>query len=200
MIYSTELANQIETSDNKSKYLDAGIHENVKLVGAKVDKSVNGNTFLEIKFEKNGQDLTHTEWESTKMPNMTEEEYQARGSRQVKRILQILGCFYPKEVLVFTGASYKEFIEWVASLLNKANKEILLRVKVVYNKKGYTTLPSYCKFTFIEPMVLPEGEESKIAELNIDQFTRPILADNEVKVDNPLTSVSVDTPSDDLPF
>lgn len=200
MIYSTELANQIETSDNKSKYLDAGIHENVKLVGAKVDKSVNGNTFLEIKFEKNGQDLTHTEWESSKMPNMTEEEYQARGSRQVKRILQILGCFYPKEVLVFTGASYKEFIEWVASLLNKANKEILLRVKVVYNKKGYTTLPSYCKFTFIEPMVLPEGEESKIAELNIDQFTRPILADNEVKVDNPLTSVSVDTPSDDLPF
>lgn len=200
MIYSTELANQIETSDNKSKYLDAGIHENVKLVGAKVDKSVNGNIFLEIKFEKNGQDLTHTEWESSKMPNMTEEEYQARGSRQVKRILQILGCFYPKEVLIFTGSSYKEFIEWVASLLNKANKEILLRVKVVYNKKGYTTLPSYCKFTFIEPMVLPEGEESKIAELNIDQFTRPILADNEVKVDNPLVSTTVDASPNDLPF
>lgn len=200
MIYSTELANQIETSDNKSKYLDAGIHEDVKLVGAKVDKSVNGNTFLEIKFEKNGQDLTHTEWESSRMPNMTEEEYQARGSRQVKRILQILGCFYPKEVLIFTGSSYVEFINWVASLLNKANKEILLRVKVVYNKKGYTTLPSYCKFTFIEPMVLPEGEESKIAELNIDQFTRPIVADNEVKVDNPLVSVSVDTPANDLPF
>lgn len=200
MIYSTELANQIETSDNKSKYLDAGIHENVKLIGAKVDKSVNGNTFLEIKFEKNGQDLTHTEWESSRMPNMTEEEYQARGSRQVKRILQILGCFYPKEMLIFSGASYKEFIDWVASLLNKANKEILLRVKVVYNKKGYTTLPSYCKFTFIEPMVLPEGEESKVTELNIDQFTRPITADNEVKVDNPLVSVSVDTPANDLPF
>lgn len=200
MIYSTELANQIETSDNKSKYLDAGIHEDVKLVGAKVDKSVNGNTFLEIKFEKNGQDLTHTEWESSRMPNMTEEEYQARGSRQVKRILQILGCFYSKEVLIFTGSSYVEFINWVASLLNKANKEILLRVKVVYNKKGYTTLPSYCKFTFIEPMVLPEGEESKIAELNIDQFTRPIVADNEVKVDNPLVSVSVDAPANDLPF
>lgn len=200
MIYSTELANQIETSDNKSKYLEAGIHEDVKLIGAKVDKSVNGNTFLEIKFEKDGRDLTHTEWESSKMPNMTEEEYQARGSRQVKRILQILGCFYPKEVLIFTGSSYVEFINWVASLLNKANKEILLRVKVVYNKKGYTTLPSYCKFTFIEPMVLPEGEESKIAELNIDQFTRPIVADNEVKVDNPLASVSTDTPANDLPF
>lgn len=200
MIYSTELANQIEISDNKSKYLEAGIHENVKLVSSKVDKSVNGNTFLEIKFEKDGKDLTHTEWESGKMPGMSEEEYQARGSRQVKRILQILGCFYPKEVLVFTGSSFKEFVDWVAKLLNAANKEILLKVKVVYNKKGYTTLPSYCKFTFIEPMKLPEGEESKITELSIDQFTRPIQADNEMKEVNPLEATTESAVSNDLPF
>lgn len=186
MIYSTELANQIEITDSKSKYLEAGIHDDVKLVSARVDKSINGNIFLEIKFEKDGQELIHTEWESSKMPGMSEEDYQARGSRQVKRILQILGCFYPKEALVFTGASYKEFADWVANLLNAANKNILLKVKIVYNKKGYTTLPSYCKFKFIEPMVLPEGEKSMITELNIDQFTRPVLADNEKKEDNPL--------------
>lgn len=195
MIYSTELANQI--SDNKGKFLEAGIHENVKLVSAKVDKSINGNIFLEIKFEKDGQELVHTEWESTKLPNMSEEDHQARGSRQVKRILQILSCFYPKEVLMFSGASYKEFVEWVASLLNAANKEILLKVKIVYNKKGYTTLPSYCKFKFIEPIKLPEGQSSEITELNIDQFTRPIQADSETEESNPLVSSKEES---DLPF
>lgn len=198
MIYSTELANKIIVNNN-SKYLDAGIHENVQLVSAKVDRSVNGNIFLEIRFEKDGQELVQTEWESTKLPGMSDEEHQARGNRQVKRLLQILGCFYPKEALVFTGTSYAEFINWVKDLVNAADKTKLVKVKVVYNKKGYTTLPSYCKFTFIEPMVLPEGEESKIVELGIDQFTRPILADTEKTVDNPLVGATEATP-EDLPF
>ena len=46
MIYSTELANQIQES--KNKYLEAGIHDNVKFVSARVDKSINGNIFIEL--------------------------------------------------------------------------------------------------------------------------------------------------------
>lgn len=199
MIYSTELANKIETIDNSNKYLEAGIHENVSLVSSRTEKSINGNTFLEIKFEKDGKVLTHTEWESNKLPEMTEEAYQERVSKQVKRVLQILSCFYPKEALVFTGATYKEFAEWTANLLNAADKTKLVRVKVVYNNKGYTTLPNYCKFTFIEPMNLPEGQKSMISILNIDQITRPVIADKETKEDNPLETISQDT-NNDLPF
>lgn len=199
MIYSTELANKIETIDNSNKYLEAGIHENVSLVSSRTEKSINGNTFLEIKFEKDGKMLTHTEWESNKLPEMTEEAYQERVSKQVKRVLQILSCFYPKEALVFTGATYKEFAEWAANLLNAADKTKLVRVKVVYNNKGYTTLPNYCKFTFIEPMNLPEGQKSMISILNIDQITRPVIADKETKEDNPLETISQDT-NNDLPF
>ena len=200
MIYSTELANKIETIDNSNKYLEAGIHENVSLVSARTEKSINGNTFLEIKFEKDGKSLVHTEWESNKFPEMTEEAYQERVSRQVKRVLQILSCFYPKEALVFAGATYKEFAEWAANLLNTADKTKLVRVKIVYNNKGYTTLPSYCKFTFIEPMELPEGEKSKITILNIDQITRPVVADNEAKETNPLEGTTEISTNDDLPF
>lgn len=199
MIYSTELANKIETIDNSNKYLEAGIHENVSLVSSRTEKSINGNTFLEIKFEKDRKVLTHTEWESNKLPGMTEEAYQERVSKQVKRVLQILSCFYPKEALVFTGATYKEFAEWAANLLNAADKTKLVRVKVVYNNKGYTTLPNYCKFTFIEPMNLPEGQKSMISILNIDQITRPVIADKETKEDNPLETISQDT-NNDLPF
>lgn len=201
MIYSTELANQIQES--KNKYLEAGIHDNVKFVSARVDKSINGNIFIEFKFEKDEQTMTHTEWESTKKPMESEEDFQNRANRQVKRILQILSCFYPKEALVFAGSSFSEFANWVVNLLNAANKNILLRVKIVYNNKGYTTLPNYCKFTFIEPMNLPEGQVSKITELNIDVFVRPITADKETTDVNPLDKVDkgvADTQNDDLPF
>lgn len=201
MIYSTELANQIQES--KNKYLEAGIHDNVKFVSARVDKSINGNIFIEFKFEKDEQTMTHTEWESTKKPMESEEDFQNRANRQVKRILQILSCFYPKEALVFVGSSFNEFANWVVNLLNAANKDILLRVKIVYNNKGYTTLPNYCKFTFIEPMNLPEGQVSKITELNIDVFVRPITADKETTDVNPLDKVDkgvADTQNDDLPF
>ena len=201
MIYSTELANQIQES--KNKYLEAGIHDNVKFVSARVDKSINGNIFIEFKFEKDEQTMTHTEWESTKKPMESEEDFQNRANRQVKRILQILSCFYPKEALVFAGSSFSEFAKWVVNLLNAANKDILLRVKIVYNNKGYTTLPNYCKFTFIEPMNLPEGQVSKITELNIDVFVRPITADKETTDVNPLDKVDkgvADTQNDDLPF
>lgn len=201
MIYSTELANQIQES--KNKYLEAGIHDNVKFVSARVDKSINGNIFIEFKFEKDEQTMTHTEWESTKKPMESEEDFQNRANRQVKRILQILSCFYPKEALVFAGSSFSEFANWVVNLLNAANKDILLRVKIVYNNKGYTTLPNYCKFTFIEPMNLPEGQVSKITELNIDVFVRPITADKETTDVNPLDKVDkgvTDTQNDDLPF
>lgn len=201
MIYSTELANQIQES--KNKYLEAGIHDNVKFVSARVDKSINGNIFIEFKFEKDEQTMTHTEWESTKKPMESEEDFQNRANRQVKRMLQILSCFYPKEALVFAGSSFSEFANWVVNLLNAANKDILLRVKIVYNNKGYTTLPNYCKFTFIEPMNLPEGQVSKITELNIDVFVRPITADKETTDVNPLDKVDkgvADTQNDDLPF
>lgn len=121
--------------------------------------------------------------------------------------MRILKCFYPKNVLAFSGSSYKEFANWVVTMLNSANKDILLKVKIVYNDKGYTTLPSYVKFASIEPMNIPMGfyeegkNESMIREITgIDQFTKPIVADKEDKEVNPLTTTVSGQPSDDLPF
>jgi hypothetical protein len=68
-------------------------------------------------------------------------------------------------------------------------------------------LPNYAKYTFIEPMELPEGQSSSITMLNIDQFTKPVVADKEVKNDNPFSATSSTTntqaftdKTDDLPF
>lgn len=210
MVFSTELASKNKVTTFKNKYLEAGIHENVKFDSVRSDVSPTGNTFIEFKFKKDDQELIHTEWEPKAREGYTDEQNQNKATNQVSRIMQILRCFYPKEVLNFTGSTYKEFTNWVVSLLNAANKDTLLKVKIVYNDKGYTTLPNYAKFAFIEPMDIPMGyyeegkNDSMIVELSIDQFTKPVVADTEVKEDNPLadtTSTALSNlPGDDLPF
>lgn len=207
MVFSTALANEVKLSDNNSKYLEAGIHDNVKLASAKFAESPTGKKFIEITFEKDGKTLAHTEWEPTTREGDSEEQNQSKATNQVTRIMRILKCFYPKELLMFSGSSYKEFANWAVTMLNNANKDTLLKVKVVYNDKGYTTLPSYVKFTCIEPMNIPMGfyeegkNESMIREITgIDQFTKPIVADKEEKETNPLTTIEESKPTSDLPF
>jgi hypothetical protein len=208
MIYSTDLANQVTLTNNSNntKYLEAGIHDNVKFTSVKTAVSPTGKNFIEFRFEKDGKELVHTEWEPKERVEDTEEQNQNKATNQVTRINRILRCFYPKEVLNFTGSSYKEFTNWVVAMLNAANKDTLLKVKVVYNKDGYTTLPSYVKFAAIEPMNIPMGfyeegkNESMIREITgIDLFVKPVVSDKETVEVNPL-EVKQEAPSDDLPF
>jgi hypothetical protein len=188
-MYSKERALTIAKKD--VKFIPTGIIENVTLKSARVAKSPTGKDFLEITFEKEGATLTQTEWKPTKFEGMTDEQLQAKEDTQFSRMMQILLCFYKNEELVFNGTSFEEFANEVVTYLNNADKSKLLRVKVVYNKDGYTTLPSYAKYTFIEPMVLPEGSTSAIVELGIDQFTKPVTADSEKTVTNLATSLTL---------
>lgn len=199
-MYSKERAQQIVKND--VKFIPAGIHENVTLKSARVAESPTGLKFLEIVFEKNGATLTQTEWKPTKFGGMDDSALQKKEDTQFSRMMQILLCWYSDEQLVFNGTSFEEFSQEVVNYLNNADKSKKLRVKIVYNDKGYTTLPSYARYTFIEPMVLPEGQTSSITELRIDNFTKPVVADTETPVAN-LTSISTSSDNADpngLPF
>lgn len=196
-MYSKERAQKIEKND--TKYIPAGIQENIALKSARVTTSPQGNMFLEIVFEKDGATLTQTEWKPTKFGNMTEEDLQKKEDTQFSRMMQILLCFYKDEELVFNATSFADWAAEIADYLNKADKSKLLRVKIVYNNKGYTTLPTYAKYTFIEPMSISK-EDSAIVELGIDKFTRPVVADKEEVVDTlSITETSNDDPNG-LPF
>lgn len=201
MLYSKDRAVNIVKSD--IKFIPAGINEDVLLKAVKCDKSPNGNYFLEFTFEKDGATLVHTEWEP-KLGQFvtTQEQLEKKTDNQYSRMLQILTCYFPIEMLNFNGESFKEFADWIVQLLNAADKTKKLRIKVVYNKNGYTTLPAYAKYTFIEPMELPEGQTSKITQLNIDTFTKPIVADVEQKEVNPFDVLpkAEEKKEDDLPF
>lgn len=195
-MYSKERAQQITKND--IKYIPAGIQENVALKGARVATSPNSNVFLEITLEKDGATLPRTEWKPTKFGTMTDEDVQKKEDNQFSRMMQILLCFYKDEELIFNSSTFEGWAKEVADYLNKADKSKLVRVKIVYDNKGYTTLPSYAKYTFIEPMTVSK-ENSAIVELGIDNFTRPIIADNEEVVDSLKITTNEENPND-LPF
>lgn len=198
-MYSTKTA-VITTG---SAYIPVGINDNVVLKEVNVNKSPSGLDFLEIVFEQNGATATMTEWKNTKSQWIkTDEELQNRDNLQFGRIMQILNCYY-SEIEDVELNSFADMINWVKAKLTPmiaTNKN--LRLKVVYDNRGYTRVSS--NGIFVEPM---DVKESQIVLTGRDKLTKPeIKAD--VESSDPLATPS-STPEpvnpvkgvgDDLPF
>jgi hypothetical protein len=205
-MYSTKTA----TTSNEeftSSYMPVGINENITLKEVNVNKTPQGRDFLEIIFEnENGQTATMTEWKNEKnMWIKTDEDLQNRDNQQFGRILQVIDACLGKHE-EFEGSSFVEMINWVESKLNvvTGNLNTPLRLKVVYDKKGYTKVSSLG--VFVEPMSV---EQSQIKLWKNDLLERPIVADKEPAIDplagqdmsdfsTPVTETN--TGADDLPF
>ena len=200
-MYSTK---QAIKSANTSKYMSAGIKDNVKLAEVRVDKSPNGNDFIEITFsDEDGRTVTMTEWKN-KINSWIKDEadLQKNDDKQFGRILQILSCFYPDEALQVELDSFNSMINWVNTMLGNViatNKP--LRLKIVYNNSGYTTTSH--NGIFIEPMDVAQTEIEKLPR---DRFERPVVADQESPADPLAVPTSTSTPEsnsenkDNLPF
>jgi hypothetical protein len=207
-MYSTKTATTNNQEFNSS-YMPVGINENVTLKEVNVNKTENGRDFLEIVFEnEQGQTATMTEWKNEKnMWIKTDEDLQKRDDQQFGRILQVVDAVKGGHE-EFEGSSFVEMINWVKSQLN-ANLSTggtishPVRLKVVYDKKGYTKVSSLG--IFVEPMSV---EESQIKLWKNDLLERPVQADVEKPID-PLAVGTTDsapvtettsTGADDLPF
>lgn len=199
-MYSTKTATTNNNEFNSS-YMPVGINENVTLKEVNVSKTPQGRDFLEIIFEnEQGQTATMTEWKNEKnMWIKTDEDLQKRDDQQFGRILQILNCFYENGSLEFEGNSFVEMINWAKEKMSPTIGAGKLRLKVVYDKKGYTKVSSLG--IFVEPMSI---EQSQIKLFKNDLLERPIVADKEPAVDPlsvttaPVTETK--TGADDLPF
>lgn len=204
-MYSTKTA----TTSNEeftSSYMPVGINENITLKEVNVNKTPQGRDFLEIIFEnENGQTATMTEWKNEKnMWIVTDEDLQRRDNQQFGRILQVIDAVKGGHN-DFEGSSFVEMINWVKSCLNDGDSNSL-RLKVVYDKKGFTKVSSLG--IFVEPMSVTE---SQIKLWKNDLLERPIVADREPAAD-PLSVVAApvtetggmvhttSTGADDLPF
>ena len=190
MGYSKKAAQEV--SDFKSKYMNAGINEGVSIDKVEVKVSPNGNKMFDITFiNEQGQTAVHTEWEPKMAPWMKDKsDLERNQARQFKKMLQILMCYYTDEQINFEGEDFMSFANYIATMLNAADKTKKLRLKLVYNKDGYTTIPTAVDDTFIEPMNVAE---SKIQITAKDIVVRPVIADKEVTVNNPFTTPTMTT-------
>ena len=188
MGYSKKAAQEV--SDFKSKYMNAGINEGVSIDKVEVKVSPNGNKMFDITFiNEQGQTAVHTEWEPKMAPWMKDKsDLERNQARQFKKMLQILMCYYTDEQINFEGEDFMSFANYIATMLNAADKTKKLRLKLVYNKDGYTTIPTTVDDTFIEPMSVTE---SKIQITAKDIVVRPVIADKEVTVNNPFTATTM---------
>lgn len=201
-MYNTQTA-VITAEEFTSDYMSAGINDNVTLKEVNVKKSPTDKSFLEIIFEnEQGQTASMSEWKNEKnMWIKTDEDLQRRDNAQFGRLLQILKCYYPviEDVNLST---FVDMINWVKSKLDAViPTKKKLRLKVVYDKKGYTTIST--NGIFVEDMAVEQSQVKKFAR---DLFERPVQADNEAKAD-PLAStlgtstpVMPEAPNGDLPF
>lgn len=198
-MYSTKTATTNNNEFNDS-YMPVGINDNVTLKEVNVNKSPQGKDYLEFVFQnEEGKTASFTEWKNEKNTWIkTDEDLQNRDNKQFGRILQIVKCF--KNDPEFEGSSFVEMINWVKTTLTTIDEwdKTPLRLKVIYDKKGYTTVSK--NGIYVEPM---STEESQIKLWKNDLLERPIVADNESSTD-PLTQQSTPVTekngADDLPF
>ena len=203
-MYSTKTAT-VNNEDFVSNYMKVGINDNVTLKEVNVNKTQNGRDFLEVIFSnENDQTAKITFWKNEKnIWVKTDEELQHRDDQQFGQILQIIDSFYETRPEAEFN-NFLEMINWVKEKLTpmiEAKK--LLRVKVIYDSKGYTKVSTLG--IFVEPMTVTE---SQIKLFKKDLLERPVVADTEPATD-PLSALNnVTTPAtedtvksaDDFPF
>ena len=187
MFNTTTATATINPSEFTSDYISAGINDNVFLKEVNVKKSPTGKDFLEIIFENaDGQTASLSEWKNEKgLYTKTDDDLQRADNAQFGRMMQIINCFY-ETIEDTTLNSFADMINWVSSKLTPmiATKKAL-RLKVVYDKKGYTTISR--NGIFVEPMTVEKTQIKKFAR---DIFERPVQADNEAAAD-PLAGNSI---------
>ena len=193
-MYSTKTAT-VSNEEFVSNYMPVGKNDNVTLKEVNVNKTQNGRDFLEIVFSNKNDEKN--------MWIKTDEELQHRDDQQFGQILQLIDSFYETRPEAEFN-NFLEMINWVKDKLTpmiEVKKD--LRIKVVYDNKGYTKVSTLG--IFVEPMTVTE---SQIKVFKKDLLERPVVADIESTTDPLSTSNGVTTPTtedstksaDDLPF
>lgn len=189
-MYNTKTAT-INNEEFNSNYIPVGINDNITLKEVSVEKSPQGKDFLRVTFENEaGQTAEFTEWKNEKnMWIKTDADLQNKDNQQFGRIIQLINCFTTTPDVEIN--SFDEMIKWVKGILDpfiKGKKK--LRLKVIYNKNGYTQVSKYG--TYVEPM---DVTESQIKLFKNDLLERPVKADAEKPADPLATNpIKVDTP------
>lgn len=178
-MFSTKEAKAFVNSE--SKFLSAGIVDNIDIKEIRQGVSPNkGSKYISVTFVKNDSTVNSTFWEPGSQPNDTQDKIKERFLKTMCRLTQIVESYYPVEdpMTECQVENFDQLASWFINVMNARDKSKLVRVKFVYNKDGYLSLPTYAKYRFIEPMDKPENwTEEPVTISDRDQMIRPVVAD-----------------------
>lgn len=210
-----KVTEEIQKPVINNRYMNVGIHENVELTRieyAKTEKS----EYLAFYFvnERNEQ-LSHTEWmiRFKQKPEDMEEGllkfYTTLINEQIARINRIATTFISEDDFrKVEGDTFEAFSNATIAALGNSYKGKKIRIKVVYDKRNYTSLPSYLNYQWIESMDIPT-EKSAIEILSKDKMVRDLPAKMEgantviniiEKKSNTTNGSALEKDTEDLPF
>ena len=213
-----KMTKDLKGSFDGTPYLDSGIHENCELHRVEYGKSDKGNEFIAFYFKDiAGSQVSKTEW-PVRMPeslaNLSPEAYEKDTSseknmyesmvtNQMARIKHICvdSGFVEEDKFEFEANDFETFAQSIIKLLGDSFKNKKVRIKVIYDRNNFTSLPSYTRYVWIESMEVSK-EDSKMRILSIDKMSRT-QPDQERDNPNPFDSSSSKSKSsdtDDLPF
>jgi hypothetical protein len=201
-----------------------GVHDNSELINVEYKKSPTSE-FIVFTFENHvGEKLSHTEWKVMPRKNfetMTDKEktlYLRLVNEQVARINKIATIYIPEEQFrTVAGNSFEEFCKNAITTLGNKYKGVKIRIKVVYDKRNFTALPTYLNYDWIEPMTISK-EKSRVVVLKKDKMVKSVPektleganeSKNEIEIavnnksEEPVFSLTKEEPvkdKDDLPF
>ena len=167
--------------------------ENVMVSGFDIGATDGGAKFFDIKLkDSNGNETNMREYE----PDAARDDFAKKSKSQMTRLKHVVTKFVPEGTALPAVATFPELWEAVKQLLiaNQCNTKPV-RVKLVYNDKGFLSIPKYVPF--LESMTIPAADSKLNLNPGFDNLTRP-------QADKPAAAMAgagVDADNgDDLPF
>ena len=199
---------KIETEGKKFNFIDAGIHENIMLTNLRIDVSPTNKDYLEFTFaNEDGEELKKTEWQPTLREGDKPEVLVNKCKNQASRVKHIMTRYLSEEQtqIEYNYDNWLTYAKAIKAKLDPVKGSTKVRIKAIYDDKGYVTLPNYKPF--LESMAIPLSD-TKLSIRSNEKMTKN-SGDVEVKTTNPFeptTNVATpgvavsDTPPSDLPF
>jgi hypothetical protein len=169
-----------------SKYLPGGIHENVTLTKIALEpmSKTNNTTVLVFYFEKSGYQFIYKEFPVNEEGVRTFAQITNRKPSEVKsemiqqigaRLTAIMSCFMPLSEINLDAESFEDLGKAIIEQLSDKIVGEQVRIKIVYNKAGYTTFPKRAFTPFIQNMREPNAI---VINPKYDNVTPPVKTDN----------------------
>ena len=163
-IFGYSVVEKVDDRDTIVRTLD-----NVLVTGFDTGTPSVGNEFWDVKLkDEKGNEYNMREYDV----DTTREYWEKKQASQLKRLKHLLSKFVPEGTDLPQAKTFPELWKAVQTLLMQSQCNTKpMRLKLVYNDKGYLTTPAYVPY--LEPMTVA-GEQSKLKlNANFDTLIRP---------------------------